>query len=249
MTEAFDTSIFPILSVLSLGFLLGLRHAFDPDHLAAVSTLVTEHPSPWRSTLVGVSWGLGHTLALLAFGGAVVAFRIVLSPELTGYLELAVAAVLIFLGANVLSDLWPDLWKRRPVLHLHRHEHDGVLHTHLHVHRRSEEHTAQHQHRHHLLRLGRKPFLVGIVHGMGGTAALVLLVVGVIPSALLAVFYILIFGLGSIGGMVLISALMSLPLALAGKRIRSAERVLRFSAGCFSIAFGLFLVWRAGIFE
>ena len=243
MTEAFDTSTFPILSVLGLGFLLGLRHAFDPDHLAAVSTFVTEHPNPWRSALVGASWGLGHTLALLAFGGAVVAFRIVLSPELAAYLELAVAAVLIFLGANVLR----ELWKNRPVLHLHRHEHDGALHTHLHVHRRSEEHTAQHVHRHHLLRLGRKPFLVGIVHGMAGTAALMLLVVGVIPSALLAVFYILIFGLGSIGGMVLISALMSLPLAMAGKRIRSAERVLRFSAGCFSIAFGLFLVWRAGI--
>ncbi|MCZ6904686.1 MAG: hypothetical protein O7F56_03360 [Acidobacteria bacterium] len=250
MTSLLEPTSFPIWSALTLGFVLGLRHAFDPDHLVAVSTIVSEHRTLWKSSLVGASWGLGHTLALMAFGGAVLALRIVVTPELTRYLELGVAGVLVVLGASVLARLF-----RSPPLHLHSHDHDGVAHTHLHFHQHlrgeneQEHEDEQHHHRHHhLLQLGGKPFIVGLVHGMAGTGTLMLLVVGVIPSVLMSVFYILVFGLGSVGGMVLVSLVMSLPLALAGKRIQFLEKTLRVTAGTFSLAFGLFLAWRSGIF-
>ena len=246
MTSLLEPTSFPFWSALTLGFVLGLRHAFDPDHLAAVSTIVTEHRTLWKSSLVGASWGLGHTVALMAFGGAVLALRIAVTPQMTRVLELGVAGVLVILGASVLAEQF-----RSPLLHLHRHEHDGDAHTHFHFHQRSHgqhEH-EQHQHRHHhLLKLGGKPFVVGVVHGVAGTGALMLLVVGVIPSVLMSVFYILIFGLGSVGGMVLVSLLMTLPLALAGRRIQLLEKTLRIAAGSFSLAFGLFLAWRSGIF-
>ena len=245
-----EPTSFPFWSALTLGFVLGLRHAFDPDHLAAVSTIVTEHRTLWKSSLVGASWGLGHTVALMAFGGAVLALRIAVTPEMTRVLELGVAGVLVILGASVLAEQF-----RSPLLHLHRHEHEGVAHTHLHFHQHShgeneqehEHEQEQHQHRHHhLLKLGGKPFVVGVVHGVAGTGALMLLVVGVIPSVLMSVIYILIFGLGSVGGMVLVSLLMSL--ALAGRRIQLLEKTLRIATGSFSLAFGLFLAWRSGIF-
>ena len=239
MTELFDYAAFPIWSTLALGFLLGLRHAFDPDHLVTVSTIVTEHRTLWKSSLVGASWGLGHTLALVVFGVAVLALRVAVTPQLTAFLEMLVAGVLVFLGVHVLTEQF-----RRPILHMHQHEHDGVVHSHLHFHKSAHDH----RHHHHLLRLGSKPFLVGVVHGLAGTATLMLLVVGIIPSVFMSVAYILIFGLGSVGGMVLVSILMSLPLALAGRRIRSVEKTLRFAAGCSSVAFGLFLAWKTGIF-
>ena len=246
MTSLLEPNSFPIWSALTLGFVLGLRHAFDPDHLAAVSTIVTEHRTLWKSSLVGASWGLGHTVALMAFGGAVLALRIAVTPQMTRVLELGVAGVLVILGASVLAEQF-----RSPLLHLHPHEHDGVAHTHFHFHQPSHgqhEHEP-HQHRHHhLLRLGGKPFVVGVVHGVAGTGAVMLLMVGVIPSVLMSVFYILIFGLGSVGGMVLVSLLMSLPLALAGRRIQLLQKTLRIAAGSFSLAFGLFLAWRSGIF-
>ena len=239
MTELFDSAPFPIWSTLGLGFFLGLQHAFDPDHLVAVSTIVTEYRTVWKSSLVGASWGLGHTLALVFFGVAVLALRIAITPQLMVLLEMLVAGVFVFLGVHVLTKQF-----HRPMLHLHRHEHEGVVHSHVHFHKSAQDH----QHHHHLLRLGGKPFLVGVVHGLAGTATLMLLVVGVIPSVFMSVAYILIFGLGSVGGMVLVSVLMSLPLALAGRRIRSVEKTLRFVVGYSSVALGLFLAWKTSVF-
>jgi high-affinity nickel permease len=233
---------FPIWTTLALGFVLGLRHALDADHLAAVSTFASEEKSLFRSSLIGVSWGMGHTAALLVFGLAVAAFRLALTPRMTQFLEFLVGLMLIALGANVLFKLW-----KGSAVHAHAHSHDGVEHKHLHVHVAEPHHGHQHQHR--TLRLGGRPFLVGVVHGLAGTAALMMLVVGTIPSLVLAAAYILVFGVGSIGGMVVMSVLISVPLALASARLRLVERGIRVVAGLFSLGFGGYLAWEVGLIQ
>lgn len=231
---------FPLWTTLSLGFVLGLRHALDADHIAAVSTFVSEEKQLWRSSLIGVFWGMGHTAALLVFGLIIAIFRLAVNPRLSQVLEFVVGLMLVFLGANVLLRLI-----EAPTVHAHLHEHDGVPHAHLHFHTAGSAHAHEHQ----VLRLGGRPFLVGIVHGLAGTAALMLLVVSAIPSLLLAVGYILIFGIGSIGGMMAISLLMTLPLALAARRMAMVERGVRLLAGLFSLGFGIFLAWDVGLIQ
>lgn len=231
---------FPLWTTLALGFVLGLRHALDLDHLAAVTTLVSEQRSPWRSSLIGIFWGAGHTSALLVFGLAIAVFRIALTPRLSQFLEFLVGCMLVVLGMDVLRRLVIG-----QTLHIHAHEHDGTVHTHLHFHLGR----AEHDHQHYVLRLGRKPFVVGVVHGLAGTAALMMLVVGAIPSLLFAVAYILVFGVGSIGGMMAISLLMTVPLALMARRLVLFERMVRLAAGLFSLGFGLFLAWDVGLIQ
>ncbi len=231
---------FPIWTTLALGFVLGLRHALDADHLAAVSTFVTGERSLRRSSLIGVFWGLGHTGALLAFGLAIAAFRIAISPSLSRLLEFLVGCMLVVLGLNALRKL-----RAGPRVHIHAHEHDGIRHTHPHVHLGHADHIHEHQ----VLRLGGRPFVVGVVHGLAGTATMMLLVVGAIPSLLLAAGYILVFGAGSIGGMVIMSLLLSLPVALAAKRLAVTERVTRLAAGLFSLGLGTFLAWNVGFIQ
>lgn len=234
------SSQFPIWTTLALGFVLGLRHALDADHLAAVSTFVSEERDPWRSSLIGVFWGLGHTTALFVFGLAIATFRLAISPRLAQALEFLVGCMLVLLGASVLIRLFTG-----ETIHVHAHEHDGVAHTHLHFHL----YDARHSHQHRVLRLGGKPFVVGVVHGLAGTAAVMLLLVGAIPSLLLALGTLLIFGLGSIGGMVAMSLVMSLPLALAARRVLVLERVIRLAAGLFSLGFGFFMAWNVGLVQ
>lgn len=235
---------FPIWSTLALGFVLGLRHALDADHLAAVSTFASEEKSLLRSSMIGVSWGMGHTAALLAFGMAVAAFRLALTPRLAQVLEFAVGCMLMALGLNVFFKLW-----RKSSLHAHTHAHDGVEHKHLHVHVAEPRHEHQHQHQHRAFRLGGRPFMVGVVHGLAGTAALMMLVVGTLPSLVLAGAYILVFGAGSIGGMVVMSVLISVPLALAARQLRLIERGIRIAAGLFSLGFGGYLTWEVGLIQ
>lgn len=233
---------FPVWTTLVLGFVLGLRHALDADHLAAVSTFVTEERNLLRSSLIGVSWGMGHTAALLVFGLGVAAFRLALTPRFSQFLEFVVGCMLILLGGNVLFKL-----VKGRALHAHSHVHDGATHAHLHMHTGETAHDHQHQHR--SLRLSGRPFVVGVVHGLAGTAALMMLVVGALPSLLLAAGYILIFGVGSIGGMTVMSLLMTVPLALAARRLALMERLIRLGAGLFSLGFGVYLAWDVGLIQ
>ncbi len=228
------------MATLALGFVLGLRHALDADHVAAVATFASEERNLLRSSLIGAYWGLGHTAALVFFGGAVVLLRAAISPSFSRFLEFAVGVMLIVLGVQALRRL-----RRSPLVHVHTHEHDGTRHSHLHFHAGA----AGHEHRHHVLRVAGRPFVVGVVHGLAGTAAVLLLVVSVIPSLALALGTILIFGVGTIGGMAAMSVLMSVPLALAAERVRTVERALRLAAGLFSLAFGVFLAWDVGFIQ
>ena len=227
-----------LITVLGLGFVLGLRHALDPDHLVAVSTIVGEHRSLKKSSLVGTFWGLGHTASLLLAGVAIIVLKLRVSEASALWMEFAVAVMLVLLGARALSRALRG-WK----LHVHMHTHDGHRHIHLHLHRPGEEHAHVHRH---LLGFGARPFLVGMVHGMAGSAGLMLLVLATIPSAIAALIYVGVFGLGSVGGMLVMSGLMSLPFILTGKKFGAVNEGLQFATGLSSFAFGLFLVWQYG---
>jgi ABC-type nickel/cobalt efflux system permease component RcnA len=223
------------LSVLGLGFVLGLKHALDPDHMVAVSTIVTESKSLRKSSLVGAFWGLGHTASLLCAGIVVIALKVQIPDRVALWMEFAVALMLIFLGVKTMMKSFRG-WK----LHRHRHTHDGTTHTHLHLHG-GEEHVHQHRH---WIGIGARPFLVGLVHGMAGSAALTILVLATIPSAVAGLIYIAVFGLGSVGGMLVMSSLISLPFVFTRKRFNALSEVLHVTVGLLSVSFGLFLTWQ-----
>jgi nickel/cobalt exporter len=229
-------------SVLAFGLVLGLKHAVEADHLAAVTTIVSERRSILGASLVGGLWGVGHTLSLLVAGIAVILFHLRISEQTALALEFCVGLMLIALGANALRKLM-----RGGTLHLHWHRHGKHMHAHPHVHDGVGEPDAPHTH--HGLRLSARPFLVGMVHGLAGSAALMLLVLSTISSPLAGLLYILVFGVGSVGGMMLMSALVGLPLSLTATRFARAHFVVRCLAGLFSLSFGLFMVYQIGLKE
>lgn len=228
-------------SVLALGLVFGLKHAVEADHLAAVSTIVSERKSLLSSSLVGGLWGLGHTISLLIAGVAVILLHIEIGAKLALALEFGVAIMLITLGLNALRKL-----ARGGRLHFHTHQHGQRTHVHPHLHDNSPENEPT---THHGFRLGLRPLLVGMVHGLAGSAALMLLVLSTIPSPLIGLTYISVFGIGSIGGMMLMSALVGLPVRLTANRFMGAHLTMRGLAGLFSLGFGLFMVYEIGFVE
>ncbi|HYR91764.1 MAG TPA: urease accessory protein UreH [Terriglobia bacterium] len=198
-----------LLFVLGVGFVLGLKHATDPDHIVAVTTFVGKERSLGRACTIGLCWGLGHTLALSLAGFLVIGLRIPMSRWLAERLELAVAAMLVILGARLIASV----------------------------------HTKWHEDHDHFdwTQCGLKPILVGIVHGAAGSAALTLLVISTISSPAHGVLYIMIFGLGSMIGMLAISVLIACPVQWAGERAGAAIRPIQTSAGVLSCLCGLYL--------
>ena len=226
-----------IIAALTLGFSLGLRHALDADHLVAVSTIVSEHKSLSRSSLIGTFWGLGHTASLLAVGLAVILLRVSIPEHVGPWLEMPVAVMLIALGGHA---VWSVARERGLRVHVHTHSHDDAPpHSHLHLHS-----GKSHDHRHRILRMGRKPFIVGMVHGLAGSAALMLAVLATVPSAALGLVYIAVFGIGSVGGMLLMSLLIGLPFVATARRFSTINGLIRLLAGLFSIIFGMILAWK-----
>jgi len=226
-----------LYAAFCLGLILGIKHALDADHVIAVSTIVSEHQSLKWASLIGVSWGLGHTATLFVVGLFVIGLRLTISPRVALGLEFLVAVMLVFLGVSI---LWRSFVSER--LHLHAHAHNPETHTHFHLHENTQE---NHSHRH-PFNLMRRPFLIGLVHGLAGSAALMLLVLTTIPSPLAGLAYILIFGFGSVGGMLALSSLIGLPFILTARRFALFNRWIRIGAGTASVAFGLFLGWEIG---
>lgn len=223
------------LALLGFGFVLGIRHALDVDHLAAVSTILSERRSLWRSSLVGAIWGVGHTTSLLVVAVLMIALHAEIPPPVAMTLELGVAAMLIGLGLNLLWTLW-----RGGRVHHHVHAHGGRLHVHPHVHVPGP--VGVDGGHHHV----RRPFLVGLVHGLAGSAGLMLVVAASIPQPALALAYVVLFGAGSIGGMTAMSTLLGAPLALAGERFARAEGTVRVCAAVGSVVVGVLLAWEIG---
>lgn len=232
---------------LGIGFVLGVKHATEADHLVAVTTIVSEQRSIWRASLVGALWGLGHTVSLLAAGVVVIMLELKIPDTLAGVLEFLVALMIIFLGARI---LYLTL-RYRGTMHLHTHSHDGHAHTHFHLHERTGAHTpGAHPARHHGRRLsGWRPIFVGMVHGLAGSAVLTLLVLTEVVrdgSRLRGMAYLLVFGVGSIGGMLLMSTLISLPIVLTTRRFERVEVPMRLVVSIASIAFGFYYAWITG---
>jgi high-affinity nickel permease len=225
-----------LVTALGLGLLLGLRHALDADHVAAVSTLVSRERGLVRSCLLGAFWGAGHTLALLGAGIAVIAFKLTITPGVEEALERMVGLVLVLLGGHVLVRALGGLR-----VHGHEHTHDGVAHRHAHLHVGSSD--AAHVH---LIKLGGRPFVVGLLHGLAGSAALTLLVLGTIPSPIGALAYIVVFGVGSTAGMLLLSGLVGLPVALAAHRAHRLQTAIQVVAGIGSAALGVWMLAGPG---
>jgi ABC-type nickel/cobalt efflux system permease component RcnA len=227
-----------LAAALGVGFLLGLRHALDPDHVAAVSAFASAHRSVLRTCLVGTCWGVGHTVALLAAAVVTLGFRLTISASVERVLEQLVALALVLLGGHVLLRSAGALR-----LHRHAHEHDGQAHSHVHVHVGGD---VAHDHGH-LLRAGRGPFLMGIVHGLAGSAALTLLVLASMPSPVHGLFYVAVFGAGSTLGMLVLSGLIGIPFVVAAGRSASVAVILQMLAGAFSLALGIWLAWNLRI--
>lgn len=238
----------PVVSAVLLGFVLGLQHATDPDHLVAVATIVTRERRFADGALVGVLWGVGHMATLTLAGALIVGFKLTLAARVASGLELVVAAMLILLGALRLRDAMRGFDTVTPS-HLaadHEHGHLEAVHSHPHVH---GDHVHAHPHVHPSLSLlaalgaprGRLPLralLVGAVHGMAGSAAASLLVLATLGSTAGAVAYLGVFGVGTILGMTLLTAAMAYPVSLA-LRFGHARRALAVCAGLGSIAFGI----------
>ncbi len=229
-----------ILGTLAFGFVLGMRHSLDADHLVAVSTIVSRGRSLWASSIAGAFWGMGHATSLFVAALAVILLRLTISPAAALSIEFAVGLMLVLLGLDVLRRLARGELR----VHSHSHRHGGSEHAHLHVH--EEPLTSAVASHHHV---GGRSFFVGIVHGLAGSAALMLFVLTTIASPWVAVLYVLVFGLGTILGMLAMSSLIGLPIALASRFVPQAVGAIQLTAGLGSIGFGLVYSWRIGWVE
>lgn len=232
-----------LVSALGLGFVLGLKHALDADHIVAVSTIVSQHQSLWRSSLIGTFWGVGHTMSLLLVGLIVISLRLTIPERIALSLEFVVAVMLIVLGANLLRQCFQLNLHDHP--HPHRHGHVTEQHTHLHVHIPG----AHHHEGHSAFKNMKRPLVVGMIHGLAGSAALMLLVLTTIPSPLLGLAYIGVFGIGSVVGMLMMSSVISLPFVWTARRFSRLNQGIKVTAAVFSTAFGLFLAWHIGFVQ
>lgn len=243
-----DLASMGALAILGLGLVFGLKHATEVDHVIAVSTIVGEHRNILRAALVGGLWGIGHTASLVVVGAIVLALRIAIPESVANWLEFGVALMIIGLGASALL----RVLRGRKDVHIHTHTHDRVLHSHIHFHNGDAEHAAEQNlavpsHSHIATRIGFKPLVVGAVHGLAGSAALTLLVLTQISSALLGMAYLAVFGFGSIFGMLLMSGLVGLPFAFSARKLTGFNHGLQTAAGLLSIGFGLWYAYETGI--
>jgi len=223
-----------------LGFFVGMIHALESDHLAAISTLVTENKK--QLVLRGAAWGLGHTTTLLILSSAVVLFSFVLTEAGAAALEFAVGIMLVFLGADVLRRM------RKQKVHIHVHSH-GAHAPHIHVHSHDGK-GAKHAHTSddhaHPTGFPVKALAIGLVHGAAGSGAIIVLAAASAGSALVALGYVALVGVGSIFGMAALSAVISLPLGMAPKNIRWLNVTAKLSIAAVAIMFGASIMLETG---
>jgi len=230
-----------VISIWVLGFIVGAGHAFEPDHMAAVSALISDKTSRRDIIRHGMIWGLGHTLVLLIVGGAALLLKTTLPAQFAVSPEMMVGVMLVGLGAHVIYRL------RRDRVHFHRHSHqDGVEHIHIHSHQHDTTPHAPAKHRHaHPDRSAWRTLLVGVMHGMAGSAAIILTTAATLNSAPLGLFYIAVFGAGSILGMAAISLLMSLVLVPV-RALKRLNNGLHYFIGMATMSVGLFVIVTSG---
>ena len=257
------------LAIALLGLLLGMRHATDPDHVIAVTTILSREHRLAAATRIGVIWGLGHTITVLIVGAAIIVFKIAIPARLGLAMEFAVAVVLILLGVGAAASLVRKGANRMGgaapqadhlLVHAHAHTHDGATHVHPHVHVGDHETGDDAMHLDHRMPAdvlpsfaARRPllrsFAVGLVHGLAGSAAIALLVLSAIPSPLWATLYLAIFCVGTVIGMGLITTAIATPFMVASRQASWIRQGLVTGSGLLSFGFGLFLAYQIGIVD
>lgn len=248
------------LSIIAIGFFLGMRHATDPDHVVAVTTIVTRQKKISQAALTGMFWGLGHTLTIFVVGTAIILFGVVIPARIGLSMEVSVGLMLVVLGlmnvsAFIRSARSVPKAQEATTVHTHYHTHGDYIHTHPHGHE-PEAHTHSPE-KTPLARMDRvfgriglyrqlRPLLVGIVHGLAGSAAVALLVLATIRDPRWAIVYLLVFGVGTVAGMMLITMSIASAFNFFGRRNANFGPRLGLAAGLLSLAFGLLLVYRLG---
>lgn len=222
-----------MFGILGLGFLLGMQHALEADHIAAVSSIAARRSQIGDIVRHGLTWGLGHTLTLFVFAGCAILLGRAIPESLARPIETAVGIMLVGLGADVLWRLWRDR------VHFHKHGHgDGTVHLHAHSHagettpHRRTAHAHQHGFR-------WRTLLVGLMHGMAGSAALLMLTVSQASSPAVGLGYIALFGIGSMVGMGALSTVIAVPLAVSARWLTWANRGLQGAVGIVTVAIGI----------
>ncbi|MBL4749384.1 MAG: high frequency lysogenization protein HflD [Amylibacter sp.] len=230
-----------MFSIWILGFVVGLGHAFEPDHMAAVSTLISDKSSRRDIIRHGAIWGFGHTLVLLLVGGTALLLKKTLPVQFAVGLEMLVGVMLIGLGAHVLYRL------RRDKVHFHRHSHqDGVQHIHIHSHQHDTTPHTPEKHRHaHPDRSALRTLMVGLMHGLAGSAAIILTTAATLNSTPLGLVYIVVFGAGSIIGMACVTLLMSLVL-IPARALTRLNNGLHYFIGAATISVGFYVLVTSG---
>lgn len=230
-----------MFGILGLGFLLGMQHALEADHIAAVSSIAARRASIRDIVRHGLTWGLGHTITLFAFAGVAILLGRVIPQHIASPLETAVGIMLVGLGAHVLWRLWRDR------VHFHQHRHgDGTAHLHVHSHGAD---TVPHQRSSHDHEHGFRwrSLLVGLMHGMAGSAALLVLVSSQFANPLHGLIYILLFGIGSMLGMGALSAVIAVPLAISARWLTWANRGLQAAVGVITIVIGAMTIYSTAL--
>ena len=222
-----------MFGILGLGFLLGMQHALEADHVAAVSSIAARRADVADVVKHGLTWGIGHTLTLFVFAGAALGLGQAIPEHIARPIESAVGVMLVGLGTHVLWRLWRDR------VHFHGHSHgDGTVHLHAHSHAGETMPHARAPHAHgHGFRW--RTLLVGLMHGMAGSAALLVLTVSQASSVAAGLGYVALFGIGSMFGMGALSALIAVPLALSARWLTWANSGLQGAVGVVTIAIGV----------
>lgn len=240
-----------LFTVLAIGFVLGIRHATDPDHVIAVSTIVTREQKVSRAAVIGIAWGIGHTLTIFAVGSILILFRITLPPRVGLSMELAVGLMLILLGVRNLRATFSPPAAAHSDSAPHYHAHGDYIHAHM------DHHGHHHAGQTPVGRLDRwfgrsaiymtlRPLAIGIVHGLAGSAAIALLVLSTIKDPAWALAYLLIFGVGTVLGMLLITVAMASTFSFGQRRFLRVGQHFGLAAGLISLVFGIFVTYQIG---
>ncbi len=227
-------------TLLIFGFLIGMRHALEADHLAAVAAISTKEHSLRASIKHGAIWGVGHTTTLFLFGSIVIFMNTIISQQMADRLEFAVGIMLVLLGVDVLR----RFIKER--IHYHSHQHNNATaHFHAHSHGGERDHgQSKHDHRHE--KFPYRTLFIGFMHGLAGSAALILLTLDTIKSVPLSMVYILLFGVGSIVGMALLSMVIAVPLR-ASSKLTWLHNSLQISIGFLTFGLGFSIIYQSNI--
>ncbi|WP_423798443.1 sulfite exporter TauE/SafE family protein [Neobacillus sp. SAB-20_R2A] len=225
------------LSILGLGFALGIKHAIEPDHVIAVSTIASQSKKLLRSSLAGVFWGIGHTATLFIIGIIIILMKGEIPEKWAMSLEFLVGIMLVYLGVSTVLSF--------KSIHIHQHEHHGEEHKHVHSHTHMGKHGHKHKHKNVSY---LKSMVIGLIHGLAGSGAMVLLTMSTVHSVWEAAIYILIFGVGTIIGMLFFTTIIGIPFVFSSKKI-GLNKSLTQITGVISIVFGIFYMYNLGVTE